>query len=127
MIDFTALTASFGELFVPLFPVITNESWIDSADDDWTPEQVSALNALMFLVDDLFNDKLVRQYNRTIWVGHKNGKVSKDLKPLRAETVRKGTTEAPDAAAMFAAASAKVAPTVVVLDDVTDTEASDVS
>jgi hypothetical protein len=132
MIDFTALTAKFGELFVPLFPVITNESWIDSSDDDWTPEQVMALNAFMFLVDDLFNDKLVRQYNRTIWAGHKNGKVAKKpaangIDPLRAETVRKGSTDAPDATAIFAAASAKVTETVVVLDDVTETEPSDAS
>ena len=106
-IDFGELTAHFGEIFVPLFPAISQETWTDK---DWTPEQKLALNTFMKLVDDLFNDKLCRQYNRTIWNGHKSGKVAKTLEPLRAETVRKNGADktAPDAAAIFAAATGTV-------------------
>ena len=90
--DFDKFTTEFKAIFRELFPVITSEGWKDKAD--WSDEERAELNKFMKLVDKLFNDKLARPYNRTIWDGVKDGSVSKTIEPLRKETVRDGTAKA---------------------------------
>ena len=86
MPDFTQLTSNVREIFVALFPVVSSEGWTNS---DWTDEQRVELNKFIHLLNDVYNDKLRRPYDRTIWNGHKSGKVVKSLEPVRQETVRK--------------------------------------
>ena len=100
MVDFVKLTNNVREIFVALFPVISSEEWVnpsktleDGTVEGWTDEQRKDLNKFMHLLNDVYNDKSRRPYDRTIWNGHKSGKVVKTLEPVRAETVRKDSAK----------------------------------
>jgi hypothetical protein len=100
MPEFTEFTTYVREMFVSLFPVISSEEW---AGSDWTPEQRAELNKFMHLLNNVYNDKLRRAYDATIWAGHKSGKVATTLEPVRKETVRGDAAKkvAPTADALF--------------------------
>lgn len=100
MPDFATLTSYVRAIFIALFPVTASEEWTaqaktleDGTVEGWTDEQRKDFNKFMHLLNDVYNDKLRRPYDRTIWNGHKSGKVVKSLEPVRAETVRKDSAK----------------------------------
>ena len=98
--DYDVLLAAVRALFTGLFPAIASAEWTT-----WEMDDQVKLNKLMHVANDVYNDKLRRAYDRTIWDGHKSGKVAKSLEPVRQETVRKGTDAskpAPTAEDIFA-------------------------
>ena len=96
MIDTTVYLANLKAMFIELFPIVSSEEWTA-----WVGAEVTALdgtvtttdpkgdlNKLMHAIDKMFNDKLRPTYDRTIWNGHKSGKVSQELRPVRAATIK---------------------------------------
>ena len=100
MPDFATYISQLKGMFIVLFPIVSSEEWTGS---EWTPENRQSLNVLMHSIDKMFNDKLRPTYDRTIWNGHKSGKVPTSLEPVRAATVKKDAADkvAPTAEELF--------------------------
>lgn len=105
--DFDTFTNYLKALFVSLYPPIASEEW-----KGWKAEEVKALNALMHLINDVYNVKLRPQYDQTFYNLDKTTKVVAGLEPVRKETVRKSTdtTKAPAVEDIFDTLVSKVAP-----------------